>query len=285
MDIKKAGVMGFCSGVRRAIRIMERAAQEHHGISSLGTIVHNSQVVKRLSDSGVRVVDSVQEAADDTVAITSHGAGPGVYREAEGLGLWVVDTTCPFVKNAQRAAQKLAAEGFTVIIFGEGDHPEVQGVLAWAGEKAIATLDPGVFTGKALPRRVGLLSQTTQNPQHFAQFVAQFMAQVMPPLQELRVVNTICHATSQRQEAAHALAREVDLVLVVGGHNSANTRHLAKICADMGVETHHIQGAEEIQTSWLEGRCRTGVTAGASTPEEAVEAVVGRLKELCRKKA
>jgi 4-hydroxy-3-methylbut-2-enyl diphosphate reductase len=281
MEIERASEMGFCFGVRRAIDLVERAAREQGPLQTLGPLVHNRQVVDRLALCGVSVAASLDEIQGEIVAITSHGVGPEVMEEVHSRGLEVIDATCPFVHKAQVVAQRLGKAGFWVLVFGDAAHREVRGVLGWAGGKASASLD--VPQLDALPRRLGILCQTTQNQQRFAEFVAQVISHGLAGLSELRIFNTICDATSKNQAAALELAERVDLMIVVGGQESANTKHLAKICADSGVITHHIETAAEIDPSWLRGHRRVGITAGASTPDEVIDGVALALDEVARK--
>lgn len=281
MEIERAAPTGFCSGVRRAIEMVERASRELGGVESLGEVVHNRQVVECLEDAGVKVVCDLAQAQGPAVAVPSHGAGPQVFREIESRGLKLVDATCPIVRRAQQKAQELHRAGFQVVIFGEGDHPEVKGILAWAGPGARAGTDPQALVGQAKPpRRLGLLSQTTQSPEAFARFVARLSEMALAGMVEMRVVNTTCPNTHLRQRVALELAGRVDLMLVVGGRHSANTRRLAQLCREAGVEAQHIEAAAEIDPLWLRGRGRVGVAAGASTPDRAVEEVMARLREL-----
>ncbi len=284
MLIERASEMGFCFGVRRAINMLKRAAAKHDRVETLGPIVHNEQVVKRLAADGVRAVSSLDELEGGVVAITSHGVSPAVLEEIKSRGLQAIDTTCPFVRKAQTTARKLADAGFFVLIFGEADHSEVQGVLGWAGGRGIAALDEASIELSRLPRRVGILSQTTQSPSRFAHFVKRFIDLGLGKIEELRVIDTICDATRKRQGAALDLAKRVNLMIVVGGRDSANTRRLAEVCST-AVETHHIEETSEIEASWLEGRDRIGVTAGASTPDEIAEEVIQRLEEMTQAKA
>jgi 4-hydroxy-3-methylbut-2-enyl diphosphate reductase len=277
MEIEMASAMGFCFGVKRAIDLVERAAQERGPLQTLGALVHNRQVVERLAECGVDVAENLDEVKGNIVAIASHGVGPDVMERVEQRGLEVVDATCPFVRKAQTVAQELAREGFRVLVFGDAAHPEVRGVLGYAGENADASLEaPSVGT---LPKRLGVLCQTTQNQERFAEFLAELVARNVPGFSELRVHNTICDATSKHQAAALELAERVDLMVVVGGQDSANTRRLARICSDTGVATYHIESAADIDSQWLSGPSRVGVTAGASTPDEVIEEVVAALQE------
>ncbi|MSQ14845.1 MAG: 4-hydroxy-3-methylbut-2-enyl diphosphate reductase [Dehalococcoidia bacterium] len=286
MQIILATDMGFCFGVRRAIVMMEQAAQAQPRIESLGAVVHNPQVVDRLSSQGVQVVKNIGDITSTSVAITAHGVGPDVVRELEKRGLDVLDTTCPIVERSQIAAKKLVEDGFIVVVYGNSDHPETRGVLGWAGDKGIATTDHDFLKGyKRPPKKIGILAQTTQVPAHFTAFVKDIMDQALEDATEIRVVNTLCNATSSQQEAAIVLATQVQLMVVVGGRNSANTRHLAELCTSEGVETYHIERADEIDSSWLVGKDRVGVTAGASTPDEAINAVVQKLEEISKELA
>lgn len=276
METEKAAELGFCTGVRRAIEMLERSAQESGPLVTLGPVVHNQRVTERLLAFGVRAVDSVEGIEGPTVAISSHGVSPSVIEGLKARDLAIVDTTCPFVRRAQVAAKKLAQEGFFVVLFGDASHPEVNGVLGWAEGGGVATLQVPQLTEP--PQRIGILSQTTQSFSSFHGFVRSFADRYLPCIGELRIVNTICDATRKRQEAALDLARRVDMMLVVGSRRSANTRRLTEICSSV-VETHLINGAGEIDTQWFRGRQRVGVTAGASTPDEAIDEVIARLKE------
>jgi 4-hydroxy-3-methylbut-2-enyl diphosphate reductase len=284
MRIKKAKALGFCFGVRRAIEVVERGVEKYGPIDSLGSVVHNPQVVSRLTASGVSVVDGLEQVQNQTVAITAHGADPLVAREAAERGLRLVDATCPIVRKGQKMAQRLRADGFQVVIYGDKNHPEVRAVLAWTDGGGIALQDPDEL--QVVPRRkVALLAQTTKSEEAFAAFVDKFVARHIGRINELRVINTTCPETDERYQAARELARESDLLIVVGGHNSANTRKLAESCAATGVETHHIESAKEIDAAWLTDRERVGVTAGASTPDESVDQVVERLQELADRRS
>jgi len=279
VEVKKAREFGLCFGVRRAIKIIEKAAKEHQEIATLGPIVHNRLVVAKLADSGVKVVNELDQVHDKVIAVTSHGAPPQLLSQIQARNLQVIDTTCPTVRSAQKAAQKLAQTGLRVIIFGEATHPEVKGLLGWAGNNAVATLRGDEVANLELPRRLGIISQTTQSHTKFVEFINAATRAVFPDIQELRIINTLCQETRKRQEAALELAGKSDLMIVVGGHNSANTQRLAEVCSPM-VETHLIETAAEIEKDWLSGKYHIGVTAGASTPDEAIEEVVIKLKSL-----
>ena len=278
MKVEKARELGFCFGVRRALSIIEGEAGGA-GIVTLGPIVHNKTVVARLKGLGVGVVDDIDGLKGGVIAISSHGVSPQTLDRINARGLEVIDTTCPIVRSAQKAAHRLAGAGFGVIIFGEASHPEVRGLLGWAGSNAIASMDAEAVSVDGLPRRIGILAQTTQSRGEFTAFVNRLCERLLPNSTEVRIINTLCQETQKRQLAAEELAATSDLMIVVGGHNSANTRRLAEVCQHI-VDTYHIENASEINAEWLKGRRSVGVTAGASTPDEAIEQVIRRIKEL-----
>ena len=281
MQVEKAKETGFCFGVKRALKLLEKAIEEYGDVETLGFVVHNRQVIDNLSKFGVKVIESLDQVRGNVVIIPSHGVSPRIIEELQTRSLRIVDATCPIVKKAHMAAKGLSKGGFSIIVFGDPEHPEVKGLLGWAGEGGLATLDTGVVSKlDELPHRLGFLSQTTQNPAHFAHFVNNFIALSLPQIRELRIINTICDVTKQRQTAAFELAKRVNLMIIVGGQSSANTRRLTEICSSTGVETHQIETVAEIQPSWLREKSRVGVTSGTSTPDQIIEEVILRLKEL-----
>ncbi len=285
MRIERASEMGFCFGVRRSVKLVAEALQRYGGLDSLGPTVHNQEVVSAFTRQGMRVVENLNQVRSKVIAIPAHGAGREVIEEAQKRGLEVIDTTCPMVRRVQTTAAEMSEREFLVVIFGESNHTEVKGILGWVGERGIATMDSAAVLNlfrntcaEELPSRLGILSQTTQNRSQFAHFVSQIIEALLPNLRELQVINTICDATWKRQQSALEIARRVDMMLVIGGRNSANTRRLAEICTAAGVETHHIEVASEIEDSWLR-RETTGITAGASTPDYVIEEVIASLRE------
>jgi len=280
VEIETARELGFCLGVRRAIRLLERAAQKPGRIQTLGPVVHNQRVVADLAKKGITIINSLDQFQGDILAITAHGVSPEVMTEIQSRRFSLIDTTCPIVRRAQRIAKKLMEAGFWVIIFGEPDHPEVKGLLGWAGNKAIATLEvPEVSVINPLPRRLGIISQTTQSQSNFSHFVTKVVHLALPQIQEVHIINTLCDTTRNRQEVALELAKRSELVIVVGGRNSGNTRRLAEVCSAI-VETYLVESAEELKTTWLTGKNRIGITAGASTPDRVIDEVILALKTL-----
>jgi 4-hydroxy-3-methylbut-2-en-1-yl diphosphate reductase len=280
MQIKRAEGIGFCLGVRRAIDIVERVAAERGNVETLGAIVHNQQVLRKLADKGVSVVNKIPDIQGRVVVTSSHGISPEVAEKIKIRGIEPIDTTCPFVKRAQVAAERLAKDGFFVIVYGDADHPEVKGILGRTQGNSIATTDlDALMKLESLPRRLGILSQTTQIPACFSEFIRNLIISPLFKDSELRIIDTICHDIRQRQNNAYTLAQESDLVLVVGGHTSANSRHLVELCSTV-TPTYLVETANEIQSSWLEGKKRIGVTSGASTDEITIDEVVRRLEDL-----
>ena len=280
LRIEKVAGIGFCFGVRRAIDILEKVACERGGVETLGAVVHNQQVLQRLATIGVRVANGVGDIQGDTVAISAHGVSPQLEEEIRARHIGIINTTCPFVKRAQVVARRLAESGFFVIIYGDADHSEVRGILGWAKGRGIATLDEkSIASLDRLPRRLGVLSQTTQIPAHFTEFVKKLINSALAKGSELRIIDTICYDIRERQAVALKLANRVDLMLVIGGRNSANTNHLVKLCSTV-TKTHLIETVDEIQPSWLQGRTHIGITAGASTDEQTINEVLAKLEAM-----
>jgi len=280
LKVEKAAGIGFCFGVRRAIDTLEKVAHERGRVETLGAVVHNQQALRRLTDIGVRVASSVDDIQGDIVAIGAHGVSPQLEDEIRSRYTEVINTTCPFVHRAQVAARRLAKSGFFVIIYGDANHPEVKGILGWANGQGVATLDETfIATLEYLPRRLGVLSQTTQIPTRFTEFVKELINYALVKDTELRIIDTICHDIRERLQAALELANRVDLMLVIGSHTSANTNHLAELCA-MATKTYLVETAEEIQSSWLQGHHHVGITGGASTAEETINEVLAKLEAM-----
>ena len=269
---------GYCYGVERALRIAEEAGVElAPPIYTLGPLIHNPSVVRRLARRGIAAVDDLAEVERGTVIVRTHGVDPEVIAAARARGLEVIDATCPFVNVAHQRADVLREQGYVPVILGERDHPEVVGLVAWAGPGAIVVEDADELRLRDVRnKRVGVVVQTTQTRDNLARLVAR----LAPAARETLVFNTICDATGRRQAAAQKLAGAVDVVIVVGGRNSANTTRLASLCRVIQPRTWHIETAAELEAGWLAGARRVGVTAGASTPEDEIQAAVERIREL-----
>jgi (E)-4-hydroxy-3-methyl-but-2-enyl pyrophosphate reductase len=274
MEIFLAEKAGLCFGVKRAINTASEAVRRTR-VYCLGPLIHNPQEVDRLRQAGVQTVEDFSVLnPGDTLIIRSHGVPPRVLSQAHNMGLTIIDLTCPFVGKAQRYAEALYKEGYQVVVVGEKKHPEVQSILGYAGKSAVVVEQAEDVDGVKLQGRIGVVAQTTQSYGNFSEIVLTLLR----ISKELKVFNTICSSTKERQEAARVLARQVDLMLVVGGRNSANTSRLADLCRQEGKPTYHIEVADEIRAEWFKGVSRIGVTAGASTPDWLVEGVIDKLK-------
>jgi len=274
MEIILAKSAGFCFGVKRATQMAFAAAAEHEHICSLGPVIHSPQVVKRLAEQGVAVVTKVEDIPPGSVIIRSHGVTAEEMNKVQEKNLTIVDATCPFVKKAQEYAARLSEEGYTVVIVGEVEHPEVQGIVSFSADSVVHVV-ADAEQAVALPRmrKVGIVAQTTQLYENLKDVMDVCLAKS----QELKVYNTICDATSVRQNEAREIALSVDLMIVIGGHASANTSRLARICKELQPHTWHIETPEEIQPGWFADVEKVGVTAGASTPRWLIDEVVAKV--------
>lgn len=279
-NIRKAVHAGYCWGVERAIDMVHQTTETHQNVPvrTLGPIIHNPQVVQSLADKGASAIDSLDDMpVGGTVIIRTHGVPPETYQQAEQKNLTVVDATCPLVTLVQNRAKQLVNEGYHLVIFGNSKHPEVIGTVGHAGGHATIIEKPEeARTVKLANKKVGLVVQTTQEPER----LSAVLANLAPRCKELKVFNTICNPTIERQDAARDLAREVQLMIVVGGKNSSNTRHLATVCQQEGAITYHIEEPTEVEADWFAGVNEIGVTAGASTPGYLMDQVISRITDL-----
>ncbi len=282
MEIIIASRAGFCFGVKRAIKTAYDTARDAEGeVATLGPIIHNPQVVSRLEDAGVRPVEKLQDFHGETLIIRSHGVPKSAMEEAQASGLNLVDATCPFVKKAQDYAQHLHQKGYRVVIVGDKNHPEVKGILAYAGESAIVAGDKMDLRDLNKVQKIGIVAQTTTTFEKLKGVVNR----CMEVSNEIKIYNTICDATHYRQLEAEEIARRVDVMLVVGGKNSGNTNRLAELCRGTGTRTFHIETHEELESEWFEGIEKVGITAGASTPDWIIQKVVDFFKQLPQESA
>ncbi|MDI6631474.1 MAG: 4-hydroxy-3-methylbut-2-enyl diphosphate reductase, partial [Thermoanaerobacteraceae bacterium] len=264
MEVKRAAWAGFCFGVKRAIDLALKARAENTGpLFTLGPLIHNPQVVKFLADQGIQAIEELAAVKEGTLIIRSHGVEPEVLAAAQKTGLAVVDATCPFVKRAQQLARDLTAQGYTVVVVGDRNHPEVKGIVGWAGGQAQVVENPEEAAALPAFPRLGIIAQTTQ-PQANFEAVAEVLQQRNA---EVKVFSTTCHAVAKRQQAALDLSRQVDVMVVVGGYASANTQKLTRLCLATGTPTYHIETADELKPEWFAGVKVAGLTAGASTPD------------------
>jgi (E)-4-hydroxy-3-methyl-but-2-enyl pyrophosphate reductase len=276
MQVLVAQTCGFCLGVKNAIKTAQETLEGKEKVYCLGQIIHNKDVVDRLGQNGLICVDSVDEIKSGTVLIRSHGASRNELEEIEKKGLEVVDATCVLVKRVQKIAKDLNNEGYKVVMFGDRDHPEVRAIVGSADDIVVVG---GAEDLDKLPKnkKLGLICQTTQSPEHFASMLAEIAKR---PFSEIKVVNTLCKEAIKRQNSAMDLCQKVDIMFVLGGLNSANTCKLAELCRKYNGNTHHLQNFAELDKALVNGVATAGVTAGASTPDWVIEEFVGNLKKL-----
>lgn len=277
MEVVVARKAGACYGVSRALQIAEQvSAQAQKPVYTLGPLIHNPRVIASLEARGVTAVDDPLDAADGSAIIMrAHGVTPALESHAADAGLQVVDATCPYVKKVHKAVERLERDGFRVVIVGEAGHPEVEGTRGH-GHDVLVLGSAQEAKGLEYARRIGVVVQTTLSREVLREVVAALIGRC----EELRIVDTICEATSERQQAAVELAQTVDVMVVVGGRGSANTRHLHDLCKEVLDATYHVESAEELESVWFEGAQRVGVTAGASTPASHIDSVCKIIRQL-----
>ena len=273
MEIKIAEYCGFCYGVKRAVEMAEKAAADRINGATLGPLIHNPQFIAELEAKGIACKDDLDQfTAGETVIFRSHGVGPEVYEKAEAKQLNIIDATCPNVRMAQKKAFQAAQDGYLPIIVGEKNHPEVKSIKKWAGENAIVVEYLKDISEVPQKDKYAVIIQTTFELQKFEEILAALQKEREG---EYRVERTICLATSQRQNAAMKLAGEVDAFIVIGGRNSANTRHLYELVAGKCPKAYHIETAAELEQEMFRNCIKIGITAGASTPDRLIkEAIV-----------
>ena len=277
MKVIVANCAGACYGVNRALKKLDAAVFHGAKVRTLGPLIHNPRLVAKLESRGILVADSPEDAEPgETLVIRSHGVAPEVIEGAEARGLIVEDATCPHVAQAHKAAAELGAEGRLVIVVGELGHPEVDGICAHVRGGNVIVVPTPQDLPEDLPERIGVVVQTTQSRAALEAVVDELERRG----KDVKVYDTICNATRNRQDAARELAQSVDCAVVIGGRNSGNTRRLAEICSEVCPNTHHIETASEIDPAWFAGCETVGVTAGASTPQEQIDEVVSFLMEL-----
>jgi len=285
MKVSKADALGTCFGVRDAIE--EAMDPMFKGnLTVIGQLVHNPQVVLRLKENGVKIVDSLEMDQIDTpnVMITAHGAAKSVRDRAAQRGFKVYDASCPLVMRVHKAIAKLVDEGYFPVVIGQESHVEVRGIVTDL-QDYVVILDENDFDKVADKPRLGVVSQTTQQTTHVYPLVEKLKNLKNPDGsdKDIKFVDTICKPTKDRQKAVHKLADEVDLMIVVGGYNSSNTKKLKKVCEDKGLKNYHIERVDQIQESWFEGVDHVGITAGTSTPQWVIDEVYDVLAEIGRK--
>lgn len=265
-------------GVKRVVDMAYRALDKANGLPvvTLGPLIHNSQEIERLAQDGIAVADEATIPATGTVIIRAHGIAPEGYEQLKARGLKIMDGTCPYVHYSQRKAMELHREGYTIVVAGDRNHPEISGILGYINNEALVVKT--AEEAQRLPRldRVGTIAQTTINPKKYRAIVEVLREKA----REVKVCETICDATEENQKAIRELAGEVDLLYVIGGRHSANSNKLVETAREKCPRAELIETADEINPEALQGVNRVGVSAGASTPDWMIQRVVERLREI-----
>ena len=277
MKVVIAKGAGYCFGVERALNLAQQALKKPVSpLWTFGPIIHNPQVVDLLKEKGLSPIRNLDEIDSGKIIVSSHGVSPDILTLANEKGIKIIDATCPYVKKAQFCASKLVEENYSLVVVGDPNHPEVKGILAHAGTAAEVVENVHDLRRLKPAKKIGVVVQTTQSPRLLQKVVASLVLLTS----NLKVFNTICDATTKKQEAARELARQADIMLVVGGRNSANTTRLAQICEASGTPTYHIEVASEINPSWFKADDLVGITTGASTPDWILAEITRCLQEI-----
>ncbi|MBE0491847.1 MAG: 4-hydroxy-3-methylbut-2-enyl diphosphate reductase [Sulfurospirillum sp.] len=274
MKIKLAKSYGFCFGVKRAIKI----AEDSIDASTIGPLIHNNEEIQRLKENfNVQTLHSIEEAKGIKKAIIrTHGIPKNDLKILEDQKIDIVDATCPFVTKPQQICEQMSGEGYEVIIFGDATHPEVRSVKSYAHNGAKVVLDVAQVKELKLSNKIAIVSQTTRRVEEFLKVVDYLVAN----FKEVRVFNTICNATFENQDAARELAKEADVMVVIGGKNSSNTKQLFSIAQQHCEHSFLIENENELQKEWFANKKLCGVTAGASTPDWIIEKIIGKISKI-----
>ena len=273
MSVRIAKNSGFCFGVKRAIKVALKTSKDNHEIVTLGPIIHNPQMVAKLEQENIIKVDKLEEIEGRPTIIRSHGVKKEILNKLEQNNIEIINATCPYVSKTQDYAKSLSEDGYELIIMGDRNHPEVKALRSYVDKEVMIVANASELADKQF-KKVGIISQTTRRVEDLQELVKK----IVPQSHEVRVINTICNATTIRQNSTLALAKESDVMIVVGGKNSSNTKMLAKICESF-VKTYHIEVAGEIDKKWLNDKQDIGLTAGASTPDWVIVEAYNKILE------
>lgn len=276
MEIKLASSYGFCFGVKRAIKIAEKS----HGSATYGPLIHNQDEIRRLQDGfNVGLAKDMEDTKKyDSIVIRTHGIPKDELAQLEKDGKDITDATCPFVTTPQQIVEEMSEDGYSIVIFGDSEHPEIRGVISYAKNSRDAFVINSECEVEDLPlkSRVAIVSQTTRKPADFMKVVSKLVLLV----KEVRVFNTICNATFENQDAAATLAEDANVMIVIGGKNSSNTKQLYSICKNYCDNSHLVENETELKPEWFDDMDLCGISAGASTPDWVVQNVVDRIEAL-----
>lgn len=274
LKIELAKSYGFCFGVKRAIKIAENSKNA----STIGELIHNSLEIDRLKKNfNVKTLKDINELKDEKKAIIrTHGITKSDLANLKSRGIKIIDATCPFVTKPQQIVEKMSNEGYEIIFFGDINHPEVKGVMSYASTKVYVILDESELDNIKLASKVAVVSQTTKKIEKFMQIVNYLMQRV----KEVRVFNTICNATLENQEAVRELSSRADVMIIIGGKNSSNTKQLYLISKKLCEDSYLVESGDEIEQIWFKDKKLCGISAGASTPDWIIEKVIDKINNL-----
>ncbi|MFX4281555.1 4-hydroxy-3-methylbut-2-enyl diphosphate reductase [Aliarcobacter butzleri] len=277
MEVKLASNYGFCFGVKRAIKI----AEEHQNSSTMGPLIHNQDEINRLKNSfNVGLYSNLSDVKqNDTVIIRTHGIPKNDLKNLKALDAKIINATCPFVTTPQQIVKKMSSEGYSILIFGDAEHPEVKGVESYGEDQEdvhivleVADLEKIIFKNN----KIATVAQTTRKKEKYLEIVNALILKN----KEVRVFNTICDATFENQDSARELSKEADIMIVIGGKNSSNTKQLHSICLENCPDSYLIENENELKDAWFLNKKLCGVTAGASTPDWIIKQVIDKIKSV-----
>ncbi len=276
MKVELASSYGFCFGVKRAIKI----AEEHPGSKTYGPLIHNKDEINRLKEGfNIGLAESLKDVNDkDSVVIRTHGIPKKELASLKAQDTSIIDATCPYVRTPQQDVEKMSREGYSIVIFGDKNHPEIKGVVSYAEkqEDAFIVLDESELDDLPLKSKVAVVAQTTRKPEDFLKITSALILKH----KEVRVFNTICNATFENQDAAADLASRADVMIIIGGKHSSNTKQLHSICKNYCEHSYLIENERELQENWFVNKKLCGISAGASTPDWIVQNVINKIHKL-----
>jgi 4-hydroxy-3-methylbut-2-enyl diphosphate reductase len=278
MKIELASSYGFCFGVKRAIRI----AEEHQGSKTYGPLIHNKDEINRLKEGfDIGLAEKLDDVeTKDAVVIRTHGIPKDELAQLKAQGNKIINATCPYVTTPQHIVEEMSEKGYSIVIFGDKNHPEIKGVVSYAKDQrnAFIVADEKELEGLPILSKVAVVAQTTRKPEDFLKVVNALILNH----KEVRVFNTICNATFENQDAAAELAKDADVMIVIGGKHSSNTKQLHSICKTYCDDSYLIENESELEVSWFEGKTLCGISAGASTPDWIVQNVIDGIQKMVK---
>jgi 4-hydroxy-3-methylbut-2-enyl diphosphate reductase len=275
MKIEKAKSYGFCFGVKRAVEIAENSKNA----VTLGPLIHNPLEIERLAKNfNVKYIDSIEDIDENIkrVIVRTHGIPKEKLIKLKEKNIEIIDATCPFVKKPQEIVEEMSKQGYDIVIFGDKNHPEIQGVMSYSTHNRVyVVLTPEELKNIKLSKHIATVAQTTRKIENYLAITDYLIKNY----KEVRVFNTICNATYENQIAVKELAKKADIMIIIGGKNSSNTKQLYNIAKEF-CEAYLVESEEELKKEWFEGKAHCGISAGASTPEWLVEKIISRIKEM-----